>query len=34
MLGSSGVVKEVTNPLGNVCVKLKHMHKVVITWWC
>ena len=23
-----------TNPLGNICKKLTHMHKMVITWWC
>ena len=22
------------NPLGNVCEKLTHMHKMVNTWWC
>jgi hypothetical protein len=28
------MVKEVTNPLGNVCEKLTHVHKLVNTWWC
>ena len=23
-----------TNPLENICQKLTHMHKMVITWWC
>ena len=23
-----------TNPLENICEKLTHMHKMVITWWC
>jgi hypothetical protein len=24
----------VANPLGNVCEKLTHVHKLVNTWWC
>jgi hypothetical protein len=31
VLGSSDAVKEVTNPLGNVCEKLTHVHKLVNT---
>jgi hypothetical protein len=28
------VVKEVTNPMENICEKLTHVHKLVNTWWC
>jgi hypothetical protein len=34
VLGLSGMVKRVLILWKNICEKLTHVHKVVITWWC